>query len=108
MGFPYERPDLISFSTDCAHPGFGRGQCETGPSGLATDCTTGWIAKTTCTSGPWAANAKCNTGTLASSTTNRQCCTGGTPAISNLKCTSGDYAGNTCGAGLNYSQYDCS
>jgi len=108
MGFAYERPDLILFSTECAPPGLGRGQCQTGFGYNSQNCTTGWIAYKSCTSGPWAQNAGCSTGASASSSTNRQCCTGGTPAISNANCVSGATAGKACGAGTDYSQYDCS
>jgi hypothetical protein len=108
MGSRYEKPELIPFSTACAPVGLGRGQCETGTNYNSGNCATGWIAYKSCSNGPWAANAQCSTGTNASSTTYRQCCTGGTPTITNTKSTSGGTAGASCSMDTDYSQYDCS
>ena len=108
MGCRYEKPELIAFSSASGPVGLGRGQCETGFGANTGSCTTGWIAYKNCTNGPWAANNSCNTGASASSTTYRQCCTGGTPAISNASCTTGDLAGKACGIGTDFGQYDCS
>jgi hypothetical protein len=108
MPRPYEKPELVPFSTASPQQGLGRGQCETGFGYNSGNCTTGWIAYKTCTSGPWAANANCDLGANASSTTYRQCCTGGTPSISNLACTSGVDAGKSCSTGTNYLNYNCS
>jgi len=108
MGSRYEKPELVPFSASCTQVGMGRGSCETGFGYNSQNCATGWIAYKSCSNGPWAANAQCGTGTNASSTTNRQCCTGGTPAISNLKCTSGATAGGSCSMGTDNTQYDCS
>jgi hypothetical protein len=86
----------------------GRGQCDTGFGYSSGNCTTGWIAYKSCSNGPWAKNTGCSTGDTPNNTANRQCCLGSTPAISNLKCTSGAMAGGSCVMGTNYSQFDCS
>ena len=88
--------------------GPGAGQCEIGFGYNSGNCVTGWIAYKSCTSGPWAANANCDLGVNASSTTNRQCCTGATPTISNTNCATGAVAGKACSLGTDYGQYDCS